>query len=111
MFGANRQCCRVHWMRNPLVHAPTKSRPAVAAMLKTIFAQGSKADAEDQWAEVAEALKEKHPKLGQMMDQSCDSVLILVTNDEWAVASRYISLDPADGLIDTETVRLLAVAS
>jgi putative transposase len=29
----------VHWMRNALAHAPTKQRAAVAAMLKTTFAQ------------------------------------------------------------------------
>ena len=31
----------VHWMRNALAHAPAKQRTAVAAMLKTIFAQES----------------------------------------------------------------------
>jgi hypothetical protein len=40
-------------MRNALAHAPAKQRTAVAAMLKTIFAQESKADAEDQWDTVA----------------------------------------------------------
>jgi hypothetical protein len=36
---------RVHWMRNALAHAPTKQRAAVAAMLKTIFAQETRAEA------------------------------------------------------------------
>ena len=36
-------------MRNALAHAPAKQRGAVAAMLKTIFAQETKADAEVQW--------------------------------------------------------------
>jgi putative transposase len=44
VFNATHQRCRVHWMRNALAHAPTKQRTAVAAMLKTIFAQESKAD-------------------------------------------------------------------
>mgnify|MGYP002152475223 FL=1 len=35
----NQQRCRVHWFRNALAHVPPKSRAAVAAMLKTIFAQ------------------------------------------------------------------------
>ena len=38
VFDATHQRRRVHWMRNALVHAPTKQRTAVAAMLKTIFA-------------------------------------------------------------------------
>jgi transposase-like protein len=44
VFNATQQRCRVHWMRNALAHAPTKHRTAVAAMLKTIFAQESKAE-------------------------------------------------------------------
>ncbi len=39
VFHATLQRCRVHWMRNALSHATTKQRPAIAAMLKTIFAQ------------------------------------------------------------------------
>jgi len=48
---------------------------APAALLKTIFAQESKADAEAQWAIVADALREKQPKLGALMDASRDDVL------------------------------------
>lgn len=62
-------------MRNALDRAPAKQRTAVAAMLKTVFAQESKADAEAQWAIVADALCEKQPKLGALMDASCDDVL------------------------------------
>ena len=39
VFNATHQRCRIHWMRNALAHAPAKQRTAVAAMLKTIFAQ------------------------------------------------------------------------
>ncbi|KEO56794.1 hypothetical protein DT23_17595 [Thioclava indica] len=49
LFDATHQRCRVHWMRNALAHAPAKQFTAVAAMLKTIFAQDSKTDAEAQW--------------------------------------------------------------
>jgi len=75
VFNASQQRCRVHWMRNALAHAPTKQRGAVAAMLKTIFAQETKADAEAQWAVVADALRDKQPKLAAMMDASRDDVL------------------------------------
>jgi transposase-like protein len=75
VFNATHQRCRVHWMRNALAHAPAKSRTAVAAMLKTIFAQDTKADAQAQWDAVADALREKTPKLGAMMDASRDDVL------------------------------------
>jgi len=75
VFNATHQRCRVHWMRNALAHAPVKQRTAVAAMLKTIFAQESKADAETQWDAVADALREKVEKLGTFMDTSRDDVL------------------------------------
>jgi len=75
VFNATHQRCRVHWMRNALAHAPAKQRGAVAAMLKTIFAQESKAEAVAQWDVVANALHEKQPKLAALMDASRDDVL------------------------------------
>jgi len=160
VFNATHQRCRVHWMRNALAHAPAKQRTAVAAMLKTIFAQDSKAEAEAQWAVVADALREKQPKLGALMDASRDDVLaymsfprehwtqiastnplervnreikrradvigifpndeaiirlvgalMLETNDEWAVARRYMGLETLARVTDNPNVRLPAVAA
>jgi putative transposase len=160
VFNAGLQRCRVHWMRNALAHAPAKQRAAVAAMLKTIFAQETKAEAAAQWNVVADALREKQPKLGAMMDASREDVLaymdfpkdhwpqisstnplerlnkeikrrsdvvgifpndaaiirlvgalMLETNDEWAVARRYMSLETLARLTHTDTVRLPAVAA
>ncbi len=65
----------LHWMRNALAHAPAKQRTAVAAMPKAIFAQEAKAEAEAQWIAVADALREKRPKLGEMMDGIREDVL------------------------------------
>jgi transposase-like protein len=75
VFDATHQRCRVHWMRNALAHAPTKQRSAVAAMLRTIFAQETGADAIAQWDVVADALRDKQPKLGALMDASREDVL------------------------------------
>jgi putative transposase len=75
VFDATHQRCRVHWMRNALVHAPAKQRSAVAAMLRTIFAQETAADAVAQWDVVADALRDKQPKLGALMDASREDVL------------------------------------
>jgi transposase-like protein len=160
VFDATHQRCRVHWMRNALAHAPAKQRTAVAAMLKTIFAQETKADAMAQWDTVADALRDKQPKLGALMDASREDVLaymdfprehwpqiastnplervnreikrrsdvvgifpndaaavrlvgalLLETNDEWAVARRYMSLETLARLTNTATVRLPAVAT
>jgi len=95
VFNATHQRCRVHWMRNALAHAPAKSRTAVAAMLKTIFAQESKADAEAQWDAVADALREKTPKLGAMMDAARDDVLAYMDfpREHWAQISSTDEID------------------
>ena len=76
----------VHWMRNALAHASAKQRTAVAAMLKTIFAQETKGNAEAQWNVVADALREKQEKLGAFMDASCDDVLAYMDfpREHWA---------------------------
>jgi transposase-like protein len=86
VFNATHQRCRVHWMRNALAHAPAKQRTAVAAMLNSIFAQESKADAEAQRDVVADALREKVKKLGAFMDASRDDVLAYMDfpREHWA---------------------------
>jgi putative transposase len=160
IFNATHQRCRIHWMRNALAHAPAKQRTAVAAMLKTIFAQETKVEAEAQWEVALDALREKQRKLGALMDASRDDVLaymhfprehwaqiastnplervnrdvkrrsdvigifpndeaiirlvgalMLETNDEWAVARRYMSLETLARVTDNPTIRLPAVAT
>jgi putative transposase len=75
VFNATHQRCRVHWLRNALVHVPTKQRPAVVAMLKTIFAQTTAEAAHEQWRSVADGLRERFPKLAALMDDSREDVL------------------------------------
>ena len=160
VFNATHQRCRIHWMRNALAHAPAKQRTAIAAILKTIFAQETKVEAEAQWAIVADALREKQPKLGTLMDASRDDVLaymsfprehwpqiastnplervnrevkrradvigifpndeaiirlvgalMLETNDEWAVARRYMSLETMARITENANIKLPAVAA
>ena len=75
VFHASLQRCRVHWMRNAMAHVPAKQRPAVMAMIKTIFAQETAADAHAQWKSVADALRERAPKLAELMDEAREDVL------------------------------------
>ncbi len=86
VFNATQQRCRIDWMRSALAHAPTKQRAAVAAMLKTIFAQETKAGAETRWEIVADALRERQPRLGALMDSSRDDVLAYISRprEHWA---------------------------
>jgi transposase-like protein len=157
VFNATLQRCRLHWMRNALAYEPAKQRAAAVAILKTIFAQETKAEAVAQWNTVAAAIREKQPRLSAMMDASREDVLaymdfpkehwpqiastnplerinkevkrradvigifpndetiirlvgaqMLETNDEWAVARRYMSLEALARVIHTDTVRLPA---
>ena len=86
VFSASQQRCRVHWMRNALAHAAPKQRPAVIAMIKTIFAQETAEAAHQQWEQVADALREKFPRLADMMDASREDVLAYMAfpKDHWA---------------------------
>lgn len=89
VFNATQQRCRVHWMRNALAHAGAKQRPAVVAMLKTIFAQENADDAHEQWRHVADALRERYEKLAVMMDGSREEVLAYMAfpKEHWAQIS------------------------
>jgi putative transposase len=86
VFSAGLQRCRVHWARNLLGHAAPKQRAAVAAMIRTIFAQDTKAEAFAQWDKVADALRAKHDRLGALMDASREDVLAYMDYPEehWA---------------------------
>ncbi|QRM36063.1 IS256 family transposase [Microvirga sp. VF16] len=79
VFHAAHQRCRVHWMRNAMAHLAPKQRPAVVAMLKTIFAQESAAAAAVQWASVADALRGRFAKLAELMDRSREEVLVYMS--------------------------------
>jgi putative transposase len=75
VFHATMQRCRVHWMRNVLAHVAVKQRPGVIAMIKTIFAQETAQDLRAQWKTIADALRERVPKLASLMDNARDDVL------------------------------------
>ena len=75
LLKATWQRCRVHFMRNALVHVPKGQRQMVAALIRTVFAQESEADARRQWRAVADQLRERFPKIGVLMDAAEDEVL------------------------------------
>ncbi len=101
VFHATQQRCRVHWMRNALAHAGPKQRPAVVALLKTIFAQESAEAAREQWHHVSDALREKYPKLAAMMDESRDDVLAYMDfpREHWAQIASTNPIERLNGEI------------
>lgn len=101
VFHASHQRCRVHWMRNAMAHLAPKQRPAVVAMLKTIFAQETAEAAREQWSSVAEALRERCPKLVELMDRSREEVLVYMSfpREHWAQIASTNPLERLNGEI------------
>jgi putative transposase len=101
VFSATHQRCRVHWLRNALAHVPPKQRPAAVAMLKTIFAQDTAEAAHAQWRQVADALRERFPKLGELMDGARDDVLAYRTfpREHWPQIASTNPLERLNGEI------------
>jgi len=65
----------VHFMRNALAHVPKGQRQMVAALIRTVFAQDTEAEARRQWRAVADQLRERFAKIGALMDNSEADVL------------------------------------
>jgi putative transposase len=86
-------------MRNALAHVAAKQRPAVVAMLKTIFAQDSAEAAHAQWRQVADALRERFPKLAELMDAARDDVLAYMAfpREHWAQIASTNPLERLNG--------------
>jgi transposase-like protein len=74
-IGASWQRCRVHFMRNMLGHVGRKDQPALSALLKSIFAQPNKAEAQTRLREVAASLGAKHQKLVALLEEAEHDVL------------------------------------
>jgi putative transposase len=105
VFHASLQRCRVHWMRSALAHVPAKQRPAVVAMLKTIFAQETAADAQAQWNSVADALRARAPKLAELMDDAREDVLAYTAfpKEHWPQIASTNPLERLNGEIKRRT--------
>jgi len=105
VFHASLQRCRVHWMRSALAHVPAKQRPAVVAMLKTIFAQETAADARGQWDSVADALRERAPRLAELMDEARDDVLAYTAfpREHWPQIASTNPIERLNGEIKRRT--------
>jgi putative transposase len=75
VFSCTWQRCKVHFLRNALAHAGKGQRQMVLALINTIFAQETPEAASDQWRTVADQLREKFPKLAEMLDAAETEVL------------------------------------
>ncbi len=75
VFKATWQRCRVHFLRNALAYANKGQRQMVFALINTIFAQETAEAAHAQWRVVCDQLRERFPKLADMMEGAEHDVL------------------------------------
>ena len=75
LHEASWQRCRVHFMRNVLSVVPKQAQDAVAAIVRTIFAQPDHASAMDQLHEVARMLAPKFPQVADVLEDAAEDVL------------------------------------
>jgi transposase-like protein len=75
LTGATWQRCRVHFMRNLLAVVPKGAREAVAAVVRTIFAQPDHASAVAQLRRVIEGLRPRFPEAATRLEEAAEDVL------------------------------------
>jgi putative transposase len=79
VLHATWQRCRVHFMRNVLVHAGRQGRGVASAFIATAFAQEDWGAARAQWRRVVAQLRPKPPRLAAFMDEAEADVLAYMT--------------------------------
>ncbi len=75
LSGTTWQRCRVHFMRNLLATVPHGAREAIAAIVRTIFAQPDHASALAQLRKVAEGLRAALRKAAALLEEAAEDVL------------------------------------
>src|SRR4029079_10342123 len=75
LTGSTWQRCRVHFMRNLLATVPQGAREAIAAIVRTIFAQPDHASAMTQLRKVAEGLRVRFPRAATVLEEAAEDIL------------------------------------
>jgi len=69
------QRCRVHFMRNLLATVPHGAREAIAAIVRTIFAQPDYASAMSQLRKVADGLRPRFSQTARLLEDAAEDIL------------------------------------
>jgi transposase-like protein len=75
LSGATWQRCRVHFMRNLLATVPQSAREAIAAIVRTIFAQPDHASALAQLKKVADGVRSRFSKAATLLEDAAEDIL------------------------------------
>ena len=79
VLGATYQRCRVHFMRNVLVHIPRSHHAMVAGAIRQVFVQPDRAAAGELWRHVTDQLRARSPRLAKLMEDAEHDVLAYLT--------------------------------
>jgi len=95
LSGASWQRCRVHFMRNALVHVPKGAQHMVAAAIRTIFAAPDIEEARGQLRFIADGLAAKYPNLAKLLLKAEDDVIahMAFPREHW---SKIASTNPLE---------------
>ncbi len=95
--GASWQRCRVHFTRNVLAYIPHGEKCLVSALLRTIFTQPSRRDADLQWQQVSDQMRKRWPQAAALMDDAQQDVLAYMAFpvEHW---TRLYSTNPLERL-------------
>jgi transposase-like protein len=75
LSGTTWQRCRVHFMRNLLATVPQGTRDAIAAVVRTIFAQPDHASALAHLRKIADALRPRFPRTATLLEDAAEDIL------------------------------------
>ena len=75
LSGTTWQRCRVHFMRNLLATVPHGAREAIAAIVRTVFAQPDHGSALTQLRKVADGLRSRFPKAAAVLEEAAEDIL------------------------------------
>jgi transposase-like protein len=75
LSGSTWQRCRVHFMRNLLATVPQGVREAIAAIVRTIFAQPDHTSAMTQLRKVADGLRTRFPRAATVLEEAAEDIL------------------------------------
>ena len=73
--GASWQRCRTHFVRNLLTRVPKAAQPAVATMVRSIFAQPDAASVHEQHARIVEQLQARFPAAAELLEEAGPDIL------------------------------------
>jgi putative transposase len=95
--GASWQRCRVHFMRHVLAYVPHGEKSLVSALLRTVFAQPGREDAEVQWDQVYQQMSKRWPQAAAVMADAREDVLAYMAFPQ-AHWTRIYSTNPLERL-------------